>query len=149
MGASLPSGSRSPQTWRPTLRVRIETGFPAAHRIRIDAHARGTLEPVHVHHWRACAHLDWQGDHGPPEPVVATAHDLLAGWVARYRGRSLNDVPPFDRINPTAEEVAVELARELGQHLPEELEVSQITIGEAAGFSASYRPLVGAQQTVV
>lgn len=110
----------------------VHDSFPAAHRIRIDT--RGTLEPVHVHHWRVDVLVS------APPPVEPRAQDALAAvraWTERYRGRSLNDVAPFDVVNPTAEEVARVLYGELCRSLPD-VEVHRVTIGEAAGFSATY-----------
>lgn len=117
-----------------TMHIRIQDGFPAAHRIRIDE--RGTLEPVHVHHWRVDACIE---PRTPDAVVGARARRVVRDWVARHRGRSLNDVPPFDEINPTAEEVARVLTRELEANL-ENCRVVRVTIGEAAGFSATYWP---------
>lgn len=117
-----------------SARFRILDSFPAAHRIRIDA--RGTLEPVHVHHWR----IDVLAVADPPvEPKAQEALSVVRAWAEKVRGRSLNDVPPFDTVNPTAEEVARVLYRELRRLLPE-LELERVTIGEADGFSATYRP---------
>jgi 6-pyruvoyltetrahydropterin/6-carboxytetrahydropterin synthase len=62
-----------------------------------------------------------------------------AQWVSRYDGNCLNDVPPFDVINPTAEEVARALADEITESVPEAT-VEYIEVGEAAGFSAIYWP---------
>lgn len=112
----------------------IRDSFPAAHRIRIDT--RGTLEPVHVHHWRVDALIAAEP---PLEPQAQRALGVVRRWVERHRGRSLNDVPPFDRVNPTAEEVARSLCRELAAGLSG-LHVLRVTIGEAAGFSATYHP---------
>lgn len=116
------------------IRFRIRDGFPAAHRIRIDA--RGTREPVHVHHWR----VDVLASCEPPcEPRAQEALAAVQAWARTLRGRSLNDVSPFDRVNPTAEEVARTLYRELRGSLPR-VRVHRVTIGEAAGFSATYVP---------
>lgn len=110
----------------------VRDSFPAAHRIRIDG--AGTREPIHVHHWRVEACFRDSGDAAAP----ARALRALRHWVERHRGRSLNDVPPYDVVNPTAEEVAREVAAELGREL--HLEVVRVTVGEAAGFSAVYVP---------
>lgn len=115
-------------------RFHVRDAFPAAHRIRIDV--RGTLEPVHVHHWRVDVLLEADA---PVEPRAQEALHAVRAWVSRYRGRSLNDVPPFDRVNPTAEEVARALHGELVRALPTTT-VRRVTIGEAAAFSASYHP---------
>ena len=116
-----------------STRFTIRDSFPAAHRIRIDA--AGTLEPVHVHHWRVEACFE-----APTEAAAASvsARSAIAEWVRRHRGKSLNDVRPFDRVNPTAEEVARELFGVLARELPD-LQLLYVEIGEAAGFSATYR----------
>lgn len=113
--------------------VCVRDAFPAAHRIRIAA--RGEREPVHVHHWRVevCFRVD-PGD----EDLAARALEELRRWAVRHRGRSLNDVPPYDRINPTAEEVARAVAGEMVERLG--LDLLRVTVGEAAGFSATYWP---------
>ena len=64
---------------------------------------------------------------------------VLDAWVARHEGACFNDVPPFDTVNPTAEEVARTLAELLDRELPD-TEVLRVEIGEAAGFSATYWP---------
>jgi len=116
------------------MRLVVRDSFPAAHRIRIDT--RGTLEPVHVHHWRVEACFDCSPE---CDEAALRAQRMITGWVQRHRGRSFNDVPPFETVNPTAEEVARILCQELQRTVPE-LPVRYVRIGEAAGFSATYRP---------
>jgi len=119
-------------------RFEISGEFPATHRIRIDA--RGTLEPLHAHAWRirALLHLDDAPASGPGE-VVERAREILEAWIDRHRGRCFNDVPPFDEVNPTAEEVARVLSRHLEDRLPA-ARIVQVEVGEALGFSAAYWP---------
>ncbi len=114
-------------------RIRIRYSFPAAHRIRIDE--CGTREPIHVHHWRVTAVFEAVAD---VEANAQRARTAIADWARRHRGRCLNDLAPFDVLNPTAEEVARHLAHLLDKQLPEPGLV-ELTIGEAAGFSATYR----------
>lgn len=114
----------------------VTDSFPASHRIRIDA--SGTLEPIHEHHWRARVWLGI-GDELDADSAAQRARHLLARWTARYRGRSLNRVAPFDTVNPTAEEVARALATTFQRELPE-ARLRRVEIGEAEGFSATYWP---------
>ncbi len=116
------------------MQIAVYDSFPAAHRIRIDA--AGTREPVHVHHWRVNVCFT-----APSEPHVAAAaaRAWVESWAARHRGRSLNDVEPYSEVNPTAEEVASHLAGEFAAAFAH-LQVLRVTIGEAAGFSATYQP---------
>jgi 6-pyruvoyltetrahydropterin/6-carboxytetrahydropterin synthase len=115
------------------MHVCVRDGFPAAHRIRIAS--RGEREPVHVHHWRV--ELCFRAEEGDA-PLAHAALRALQAWTQRHRGRSLNDVPPYDTVNPTAEEVARAVAEEIGPQLG--LDVVRVTVGEAAGFSATYWP---------
>ncbi|HJO04640.1 MAG TPA: 6-carboxytetrahydropterin synthase [Acidobacteriota bacterium] len=120
----------------PTItRIRVRDSFPAAHRIRLDD--CGTHEPIHVHHWRVAA--VFQPRAGDVHTATHQARKVIADWARQHRGRSLNDVPPFDRLSPTAEQVARQLAGMLERRLPD-LVLIEVTIGEAAGFSATYRP---------
>lgn len=117
------------------ISFQIAGEFPATHRIRIDA--RGTLEPLHAHTWRVCASLRCEdADAGV---AIRHADEILEAWIERHEGRCFNDLPPFDEVNPTAEEVA----RVLSRHLESALagaRVEQVEIGEARGFSATYWP---------
>jgi len=114
------------------MRFSVRSAFPATHRIRIDA--RGTREPAHAHNWRVEAWLESKTPHAADH-----AREFLDRWVARHEGRSFNDVPPFDRVNPTAEEVARVFADEIAAELTE-AQVVRVEVGEAAGFSATYWP---------
>jgi 6-pyruvoyltetrahydropterin/6-carboxytetrahydropterin synthase len=116
------------------MRFSVRSSFPATHRIRIDA--RGTLEPAHAHNWRIEAWFEAADD---ASSVPVEAHTFLLSWVARYDGKSLNDVAPFDVVNPTAEEVARVFAEESTAAL-DSARVLRVEVGEAAGFSATYRP---------
>lgn len=118
------------------LRFAVRATFPASHRIRIDT--RGTLEPTHEHEWRVRAWMELRSDR-EAGPIVDRARRALESWVDRYRGRCLNRVEPFDRINPTAEEVARSVSRTLADGV-REARVVRVEIGEAPGFSAVYWP---------
>ncbi len=118
------------------MRFCVRSAFPATHRIRIDP--RGTLEPAHAHNWRVEAWLESPDDDAS---VPAAARHFLLEWVARYEGNSFNDVPPFDVVNPTAEEVARVFAGEISAAVPA-VDLLYVEVGEAAGFSATYWPPV-------
>jgi len=117
------------------IRFCICASFPATHRIRIDS--RGTLEPLHAHNWRVNAWLYAQEESQGESLRQALA--VLSDWVALHETNCFNDVEPFERVNPTAEEVARVLAALLEERVSE-AHVERIEIGEAAGFSATYWP---------
>ncbi len=119
--------------------IRTVRSFAAAHQLRL---ADGTLEPVHGHNWKvavnvAADRLDAIGcvmDFHALEPLVDAA-------VGPLHNRHLNDVPPFDReLNPSAENVAVYVARTVGPRLPAGVRLAKVRVWETAGNSAAVRP---------
>ncbi len=116
------------------MRFCVRSAFPATHRIRIDA--RGTREPAHAHNWRIEAWLEAPDDGDTTAPAAGA---FLREWVSRYEGNSFNDIPPFDTVNPTAEEVARVFAGEIATAIPA-ARIVRVEVGEAAGFSATYWP---------
>lgn len=112
--------------------------FAAAHAIVIG----GEREPVHGHNWRVRAvvagrELDGDG-------LLCDFHEVereLRSIVERHHNRSLNETPPFDRVNPTAEHVAreigAELRRRLSGRLGKGVRVSRVSVTEAPGCEAT------------
>jgi 6-pyruvoyltetrahydropterin/6-carboxytetrahydropterin synthase len=116
--------------------ISIIRHFPAGHQLRMYD---GSLEPLHEHDWVvkvtvSAAELDEIG-------VVMDFHELerrLDELIAPLWDRSLNDVPAFAQVNPSAEQVARHIAR--GLRLAEGVSLSEVEIWETPENSASYRP---------
>ncbi|MFQ5807512.1 MAG: 6-pyruvoyl tetrahydropterin synthase family protein [Phycisphaerae bacterium] len=118
--------------------VSVSGRFAAAHQLRLSG---GTLEPLHTHDWRvtvtfAGSKLDGTGvllDFAEIQPrvdeLLATLHD-----------RRLNDLPAFARRNPSAENVALHIAEQLGQGLPTGVRLRCVEVEEEPGRVARYRP---------
>lgn len=118
----------------------VETVFSAAHAIVIS----GEREPMHGHDWhvRAVVAGERLDDDGLLADFHLVEHELSA-VVAPFRNRSLNETPPFDRLNPTAEQVAQHiagaLADRLAGHLREGVDLREVSVSEAPGCRATYR----------
>ena len=111
--------------------------FAAAHALRLYD---GSLEPVHGHNWRirvtvTAAALDSIG-------VVMDFHELerLADAIlAPLHNCHLNEVPPFaDGLNPSAENVALHIARSL--RLPPRVTLVSVDVWETSTNRATYIP---------
>ena len=110
--------------------------FSAAHQLRLYD---GTLEPLHGHNWRVAVtvgseNLDSIG-------VVMDFHELsrLVDDVVRpMNNRHLNDLEPFAKLNPTAENVALVIAR--GLTFPAQVRLRQVQVWETSENSAVYTP---------
>ena len=120
--------------------IAIEAEFCAAHALVIA----GEREPLHGHNWRvtaviAGAELDGDGllvDFHAARKVLG---EILAPW----NNGNLNEIPPFDTVNPSAEQVAKEIAERLAEQLGPILAngacVASVTVTEAPGCRATYR----------
>jgi len=120
--------------------ITVEESFPAAHVLR---GYRGKCEYVHGHNYRVrmsleAAELDAAG------LVVdfAEVRRVLRDLVGPFDHRLLNEVPPFDTLNPTAENMAryffEELSRRLAAHAPR-VRVAEVRVWETEGATAAYR----------
>ena len=115
--------------------VRIEHTFCAAHSLVMN----GVREPVHGHNWHVQATL--AGASLDADGLLVDFHDVqrvLRGIVARFDNNDLNQSPPFDRVNPTAELVAPYIAITLAPSLPRGVRVHSVSVSEAPGCVATY-----------
>ena len=117
----------------------IETHFSAAHSLRGYP---GDCARLHGHNWHVrlyveCEELDELGLGIDYKVLKKELKEALTPWD-HY---NLNDVPPFDVINPSSENVAAELYREMSGRLDNErLRVSRIEIAETCTARVTYWP---------
>jgi 6-pyruvoyltetrahydropterin/6-carboxytetrahydropterin synthase len=119
--------------------ISVEYGFAAGHALR---EYKGKCENVHGHNYKVRVTLT--GEKLNSAGLLMDFVDLRAeikGLVEKLDHRFLNDVPPFDQLNPSAENLAkyicdgIELqARNQG------LQVYGVTVWETDTTSATYRP---------
>jgi len=117
----------------------IQTHFSAAHQLRGYP---GDCARLHGHNWHVklyveCEQLDELGL-GIDYKVLKTAlKEALKPWD-HY---NLNDVAPFDTINPSSENVAAELYKEMSSRLDNKrVRVSRIEISETCTAMVTYWP---------
>ena len=95
--------------------VEIVTGFCGAHRLR---EYKGKCERLHGHNYRV--HVTARASSPGPGGMVIDFGDLKEAAnrvVQRLDHTYLNDVKPFDEIEPSAENIAAFLYREIAQGL--------------------------------
>jgi len=142
-GAPAPSRARAaegggaPQKHRYV--VRVEARFEAAHFLR---EYRGISEPLHGHSYKVEAELSARGggvDHDAIAVDFVSAKRKLETLAKRLDYGCINDVAPFDTINPSAENIAQWFARELGTAVADEnARVVAVTIWEGPVNSVRY-----------
>jgi 6-pyruvoyltetrahydropterin/6-carboxytetrahydropterin synthase len=117
--------------------LRVRAGFEAAHHLTSYL---GAPEPVHGHSWRVEAVLatDRLDEEGMAYDFVEVRRALL-DLAAAFDHRDVNSVPPFDRLSPTTERIAVWFYERLRERLPA-APLAEVTVWEGPDCSATYRP---------
>lgn len=112
--------------------------FSAAHQIRLYD---GQLEPLHGHNWRveidlAAPGLDRIG-------VVADFVALQRGLQAVLAGLHdtfINDLPAFNGVNPTTEQVARHICERFAPSVPQGVRIVRVRVWETSGCAAAFLP---------
>jgi 6-pyruvoyltetrahydropterin/6-carboxytetrahydropterin synthase len=121
--------------------VRVSARFEAAHFLR---EYRGISEPLHGHSYKVEADLAARGGGIDGDAIAVdfvSARRKLEALAKTLDYGCINDVPPFDRINPSAENIAEWFARELGAAVAgEDAVVQAVTIWEGPVNSVTFRP---------
>jgi 6-pyruvoyltetrahydropterin/6-carboxytetrahydropterin synthase len=121
----------------PDYEITVEASFSASHQLR---DYKGKIEPLHGHNFRvqasvAAGELDELG-------LVVDFLELetwLKEILEPYDHRHLNDLPPFDEVNPSTEHMARLFYHRLQEKLSSRgLRVRHVRVWEAPTFSASY-----------
>ncbi|BAW80097.1 6-pyruvoyl tetrahydrobiopterin synthase [Candidatus Nitrosoglobus terrae] len=117
--------------------LKILTDFASAHSLR---NYPGECQRMHGHNWKlevevTAQVLDQQGMAMDFKTVKGHARALCAQLDHRY----LNEIPPFDRINPTAENLAAFFYHSLSKKINNgQVRVSAITLWETERACVRY-----------
>ncbi len=118
-------------------KMKILTDFAAAHYLR---DYEGPCSRVHGHNWKvevtvSASRLDKIGM-GLDFKLIKQATNQL---MERLDHQNLNELPPFDRQNPTAENIAAWLYRELSGNLNTDvIRVASVTLWETERACVTY-----------
>ena len=114
----------------------VKTQFAAAHRLR---EYDGNCERLHGHNWTIEVRI--RTDRLDQLGMVADFREvkrLVQGVTDKLDHHFLNDIPPFDKVNPTTENIARFLFEELEPVLPEGVCPASVTAWESDGCGVSY-----------
>jgi 6-pyruvoyltetrahydropterin/6-carboxytetrahydropterin synthase len=120
--------------------VTVEQTFAAGHALR---NYRGKCENVHGHNYRV--RVTVQGDRLDATGLLVDFLDvnrLISGTVEYLDHRFINDLPPFDQLNPSAENIAKYFYEKVSGGLKSEVaaRVAAVQVWETDVSSAVYRP---------
>ncbi len=120
-------------------RISVRQHFDAAHYLR---GYHGKCEQLHGHRFEAvvtveCSEIDDVG--------IAFDFSELKGHLRAVLGRfdhvCLNDAPPFDQMNPSSENIATTIYRDLQSRLREDaVSIFSVEVGESPESRVMYMP---------
>ena len=120
-------------------RISVEQHFDAAHYLR---GYQGKCEAMHGHRYKVVVKVDKStlNDIGLAYDFVELKKHL-AGVIARFDHTCLNDAPPFDKLNPSAENIAADIYKELKSRLEgAPVTIANVEVWESPQTGVIYTP---------
>ncbi len=114
----------------------IESKFSSAHFLR---QYHGADEPLHGHNWRVQVRFLGEKLVEPEQYLIdfVEAQKILDGILIRIDYKNINEVPPFNNLNPSAENIAKWIYDEFKSAHPM-LPPSKVTVWETESGAASF-----------
>lgn len=119
--------------------VSVTQNFAAAHSLR---NYQGKCERLHGHNYKIEVELKGQGLTKNGMVVDFTSlRQALEKVLSRFDHQHLNDIKPFDKVNPTAENIAKVIYEEmLLKFSSKKIKVYHVIVWESEGCKATYGP---------
>jgi 6-pyruvoyltetrahydropterin/6-carboxytetrahydropterin synthase len=120
--------------------VAVEQTFAAGHALR---NYKGKCENVHGHNYRVRVTI--AGEQLDDAGLLVDFGDvkrLMGGAIEYLDHRFINDLPPFDQINPSAENMAKYFYDKVsaGMQSDAPVRIAEVRVWETDTSSAVYRP---------
>ena len=121
--------------------VAVEQSFASAHALR---NYKGRCENVHGHNWKVRVVIE--GEKLDATGMLVDFLDVksfMGEILDRIDHQFLNEIPPFDVINPSAENIAEYFYQQMTGRLaetPVPVRIREVKIWETELQSATYRP---------
>jgi len=116
----------------------VEKDFDAAHYLRGYG---GRCEQLHGHRFRVVAHITAEKLNKTGMAYDFTEFKKKLGAVLeKYDHRCLNEIPPFDKINPSSENIASTVYKGLKKLLPRGVTLESVDVWESPDACATYKP---------
>lgn len=119
--------------------ISVEQEFDAAHALR---GYEGKCENIHGHRFRVAVTVT-----ATVLNEIGLAYDFtvlkkhLREVISRFDHTSLNDTPPFDRINPSSENIANTIYEQMKLRLSgAPVSIARVEVWESPTSRAEYRP---------
>ncbi len=114
----------------------VSTSFSSAHQLRGYA---GDCSRMHGHSWKVTAKIG-----ASQLDDIGLAYDFreikvqLKEIVSRFDHQLINEIPPFDNLNPTSENLAKFFYDSLKQSIPQKVMLMSMEIKESDSCAVTY-----------
>ena len=117
--------------------IRVEARFEAAHNLRLY---KGAPEPLHGHSWKVEAKFKCQKlDHEDIGIDYVHVEKAIRELAQKFDHRYINEVAPFDKLNPTSENIARWFFEELNNpKVRQNAVLSEVIVWEGPEAFVSY-----------
>lgn len=115
----------------------VKTHFDAAHALRGYP---GKCKALHGHTWKV--EVTVTGDRLNEIELLIDFADLkkmVDTVLDRFDHKYLNEIPPFDGLSPTGENLARYLYEEIEKELPPEVTLKQVSVWESESACITYK----------
>jgi len=118
--------------------ISVEKSFDAAHYLRGYG---GKCEKLHGHRFKVVVRLRCSGLN-----ELGLAYDFtelkkqVTEAIGRYDHQCLNDISPFDRVNPSSENIAATVYDGLAPGFTGDIALDSVEVWESPESCALYRP---------
>jgi len=116
--------------------IEVTGSFSSAHNLR---EYKGKCEVVHGHNWKVKVII--MSEELNSEGMVIDfnlAKKYLNNILKKLDHKYINEIEPFDKINPTSENIAKFIFQEMSGMIEGNLKVKKVTVWETETSSASY-----------
>ncbi len=123
---------------RPVWRLTVRSEFCAAHALR---YYKGKCEKTHGHNYGVEVTIEGDKLSEDTELLMdfGDLKALLKKTLQDLDHTLLNETPPFDRINPSSENLSMYIWKQLNPNLPGHVRLWAVTVAEKGIQSATYQ----------
>jgi 6-pyruvoyltetrahydropterin/6-carboxytetrahydropterin synthase len=118
--------------------IAVEKSFDAAHYLRGYA---GKCEKLHGHRFKVVVRLNCRelNDVGLAYDFTELKRQVME-VIGKYDHQCLNDINPFDNINPSSENIAATIYSGLAEAFKNDIRLDSVEVWESPESCALYRP---------
>jgi 6-pyruvoyltetrahydropterin/6-carboxytetrahydropterin synthase len=117
-------------------KLSVEKVISTAHHLR---DYDGPCARIHGHNWRVKLEVQSKKvDHIGIAIDFTELDEILWEVIGPFDHQLINSVPPFDKLNPTAENLAKFIYEQLKLKLTEKVSISSVSVWETDDYMVSY-----------